>query len=226
MVNYSFLKRLMVVGERQVLQKMTYYAELIESSSNYIMEMISGESENLETLAENVYEKEKEGDSLTFNLKNIITSGAIGSNLMDNFLDLAETFDDILDKAYWISREVVRARNSPLFNDEREKFIRNVYSNFIDIINSNISASKLIKQILEANNLEEIRAKREEIERLEQEVDEMKDGIIDLLYKKSDSISYLAFNHLNSMVHILDDMLDGCEDVSDIVLTIVQSVSK
>ena len=226
MVNYSFLKRLMVVGERQVLQKMTYYAELIESSSNYIMEMISGESENLETLAENVYEKEKEGDSLTFNIKNIITSGAIGSNLMDNFLDLAETFDDILDKAYWISREVVRARNSPLFQDEREKFIRNVYSNFIDIINSNISASKLIKQILEANNLEEIRAKREEIERLEQEVDEMKDGIIDLLYKKSDSISYLAFNHLNSMVHILDDMLDGCEDVSDIVLTIVQSVSK
>jgi uncharacterized protein Yka (UPF0111/DUF47 family) len=101
-----------------------------------------------------------------------------------------------------------------------------VYSNFIDIINSNISASKLIKQILEANNLEEIRTKREEIERLEQDVDEMKDGIIDLLYKKSDSISYLAFNHLNSMVHILDDMLDGCEDVSDIVLTIVQSVSK
>jgi hypothetical protein len=226
MVNYSFLKRLMVVGERQVLQKMTYYAELIESSSTYIMEMISGENENLETLAENVYEKEKEGDSLTFNLKNIITSGAIGSNLMDNFLELAETFDDILDKTYWISREIVRARNSPLFKDEREKFIRNVYSNFIDIINSNISASKLIKQILEANNLEEIRSKREEIERLEQEVDEMKDGIIDLLYKKSDSISYLAFNHLNSMVHILDDMLDGCEDVSDIVLTIVQSVSK
>ena len=226
MVNYSFLKRLMVVGERKVLQKMTYYAELIESSSNYILEMISGENENLETLAENVYEKEKEGDSLTFNLKNIITSGAIGSNLMDNFLELAETFDDILDKSYWISREVVRARNSPLFKDEREKFIRNVYSNFIDIINSNISASKLIKQILEANNLEEIRAKREEIERLEQDVDEMKDGIIDLLYKKSDSISYLAFNHLNSMVHILDDMLDGCEDVSDIVLTIVQSVSK
>ena len=226
MVNYSFLKRLMVVGERQVLQKMTYYAELIESSSNYILEMISGENENLETLAENVYEKEKEGDSLTFNLKNIITSGAIGSNLMDNFLELAETFDDILDKSYWISREVVRARNSPLFKDEREKFIRNVYSNFIDIINSNVSASKLIKQILEANNLEEIRAKREEIERLEQDVDEMKDGIIDLLYKKSDLISYLAFNHLNSMVHILDDMLDGCEDVSDIVLTIVQSVSK
>ncbi len=226
MVNYSFLKRLMVVGERQVLQKMTYYAELIESSSTYIMEMISGENENLETLAENVYEKEKEGDSLTFNLKNIITSGEIGSNLMDNFLELAETFDDILDKTYWISREIVRARNSPLFKDEREKFIRNVYSNFIDIINSNISASKLIKQILEANNLEEIRSKREEIERLEQEVDEMKDGIIDLLYKKSDSISYLAFNHLNSMVHILDDMLDGCEDVSDIVLTIVQSVSK
>ena len=220
------MKRLMVVGERQVLQKMTYYAELIESSSNYILEMISGENENLETLAENVYEKEKEGDSLTFNLKNIITSGAIGSNLMDNFLELAETFDDILDKSYWISREVVRARNSPLFKDEREKFIRNVYSNFIDIINSNVSASKLIKQILEANNLEEIRAKREEIERLEQDVDEMKDGIIDLLYKKSDSISYLAFNHLNSMVHILDDMLDGCEDVSDIVLTIVQSVSK
>ncbi len=226
MVNYSFLKRLMVVGERQVLQKMTYYAELIESSSNYILEMISGENENLETLAENVYEKEKEGDSLTFNLKNIITSGAIGSNLMDNFLELAETFDDILDKSYWISREVVRARNSPLFKDEREKFIRSVYSNFIDIINSNVSASKLIKQILEANNLEEIRTKREEIERLEQDVDEMKDGIIDLLYKKSDSISYLAFNHLNSMVHILDDMLDGCEDVSDIVLTIVQSVSK
>ncbi len=199
---------------------------MIESSSNYILEMISGENENLETLAENVYEKEKEGDSLTFNLKNIITSGAIGSNLMDNFLELAETFDDILDKSYWISREVVRARNSPLFKDEREKFIRNVYSNFIDIINSNVSASKLIKQILEANNLEEIRAKREEIERLEQDVDEMKDGIIDLLYKKSDSISYLAFNHLNSMVHILDDMLDGCEDVSDIVLTIVQSVSK
>ncbi len=226
MVNYNFLKRLMVVGERQVLRKMIYYAELIELSSKFLLEMINAEDDDLQDLAESVYRKETEGDSLTFNLKNIITSGAIGSNLMDNFLELTETFDDILDKAYWVSREIVRARNSPLFKGESRQLIRNFYSNFIDIINSSISASTFIKEILEAETLDDVKNKREEIERLEREVDEMKDGIIDSLYKKSDSISYLTFNHINAMAHTLDDMLDGCEDVSDIVLTIVQSVSK
>ena len=226
MVNYNFLKRLMVVGERQVLRKMIYYAELIELSSKFLLEMINAEDDDLQDLAESVYRKETEGDSLTFNLKNIITSGAIGSNLMDNFLELTETFDDILDKAYWVSREIVRARNSPLFKGESRQLIRNFYSSFIDIINSSLSASKFIKEMLEAETLDDVKNRREEIERLEQEVDEMKDGIIDSLYKKSDSITYLTFNHINAMVHTLDDMLDGCEDVSDIVLTIVQSVSK
>ncbi|MHB8360532.1 MAG: DUF47 domain-containing protein [Thermoplasmataceae archaeon] len=226
MVNYNFLKKLMVVGEKQVLQKMTYYTELIESSSNLLLEMISGNPSDLTDNAEYIYKKEKEGDSLTFSIKHIITSGAIGSTLMDNFLELAETFDDILDKTYWISREIVRARNSPLFNDDNSALIRSFYSSFIDIINANLSANKLIKNLLLIENLNEVKNTREEIEKLEENVDEMKDKIIDTLYKKSDSISYLTFNHINSMVHTLDDMLDGCEDISDIVLTIVQSVSK
>ena len=61
---------------------------------------------------------------------------------------------------------------------------------------------------------------------MEEKVDEIKDGIIDRLYRTSESISYLMFNHINSIVHTLDDLLDNCEDISDLVLNTMLSVSR
>ena len=57
-------------------------------------------------------------------------------------------------------------------------------------------------------------------------MDDIKDGVIDRLYRISESITYLMFNHVNSIVHVLDDLLDNYEDISDLILNTMLSVSK
>jgi uncharacterized protein Yka (UPF0111/DUF47 family) len=67
---------------------------------------------------------------------------------------------------------------------------------------------------------------RRQIEDKEERVDELKDEIIDELYRNSASIGYLTFSHLTDMVHKIDDLLDDCEDIADTVFTIITSLTK
>jgi len=38
-------------------------------------------------------------------------------------------------------------------------------------------------------------------------------------------MSYIVFEHLNTLAHKLDDLLDDCEDISDLIFTIMLAVT-
>jgi predicted phosphate transport protein (TIGR00153 family) len=226
MVNYHFLKKIMVIGERQSLLNMEKYLSLAIENSNILISMFEKPENNIIEMCKTISTNEKAADEITLLLKRDITSGAIGSSLMDNFLTLIEKFDDIIDKTYWISREMLRAKDSFIANVFHMEPIRGFYENFQKILQLNIQAVGNVNQMLEISDIEQVKTVRNKIQSLEEEVDEIKDGIIDRLYKTSESITYLTFNHINSIVHTLDDLLDNCEDISDLVLNTMLSVSR
>lgn len=227
MVNYKFLKKLMVVGERNVLNKLVRYADLGTDATLSLKEMFIGNKSRFDEINEKIMMIEKEGDDFNLELKRDITSGAISSNLMDNLTMLVETCDDILDKSYYLSREIKRMGQDYLFaTDEALQAARYSYKIFANMLEKNIVALATVKKMFETDDYSIIKKSREEIEVLEEEVDELKDDLIDNIYKNSNKLPYIVFYHLTGVAHKIDDLLDDCEDIAELVQTIYLSVTK
>lgn len=226
MVNSHFLKKIMVIGEQQMLKSMGDYLSLAKENSESLIKIFTAPENEIAELCNRIEKNEKDADEITLHVKRNITSGAIGASLMENFLTLAEKFDDVIDKTYWVAREMKRTKNSLISNSFHTEPLLAFYENFVKILSINIQATEEVKKLLEISDIDGIKKVRERIENFEENVDEIKDGVIDRLYRISESITYLMFNHVNSIVHVLDDLLDNYEDISDLILNTMLSVSK
>ena len=67
---------------------------------------------------------------------------------------------------------------------------------------------------------------RKEIETLEEQGDDVKDMGFDRLYRITPTLQYLQFSHYSELLHKCDDVLDTCEDFSDLIVSIVTSITK
>ncbi|MCL4327041.1 MAG: DUF47 family protein [Candidatus Thermoplasmatota archaeon] len=227
MVNYNFLKKLMVVGERHVLEEIITYIEKAKLAEENLKEAMTGSPEKIKLANIAIRDLEKEGDVMTMNLKHEITNGAISSTLMSNLSELIEKCDTLLDTSYFISREIKRMNNAlENYPDTEKQLILKSYSVFVKMLDADSLALDSLKGMLLSRDIQEMKKFRLAIETDEEKVDEYKDDLIDDLYRKSTSLSYLSFSHLTNVVHKVDDLLDDCEDISDIVLTIVTSLTK
>ncbi len=225
MVNYNFLKRILVVGEKNLLSRLSVYPLMgIESSSNLIL-MLKNAPSDVEKYNEIVRSIEKKGDEMDIDFRHEVTSGAISSSLMDNLLGLIEKCDDILDKTYFTSREINRFNIHYKMTEEEKNVRDHAYDSFITILEANKKSLDFVHSILNENDLSKMKEDRKNIEAIEEQVDEIKDNIIDFTYLNSTKISYLVFEHLNTLAHKLDDLLDDCEDISDLVFTIMLAVT-
>jgi uncharacterized protein Yka (UPF0111/DUF47 family) len=225
MVNYNFLKKILVVGEKNLLSRLSEYTVMgIEGSSNLIL-MLKNAPSDVEKYNEIVRQIEKDGDEMDITFRHEVTSGAISSSLMDNLLDLIEKCDDILDKCYFTSREINRFNINYTMTPDEKAVKELAYTDFIKILEANKKSLDFVHSILNENDLSKMREDRRNIEAIEEQVDEIKDNIIDYTYKNSTKISYIVFEHLNTLAHKLDDLLDDCEDISDLVFTIMLSVT-
>ena len=227
MVNANFLKKLLMVGEKNVLSRLTGYVDYARNAVDVLEKMLQIDHVDYDSLNNQVRNIERNGDVLTMEIKHDITSGAISSNLMDNLANLVETCDDILDKTYYISREIRRmGKNHNRKDDDSTKMLKTGYDVFIKMLDiSKISLEHVRSIFLNAESAH-MTEQRKSIEKLEEDVDEFKDDLIDEVYRNADSISFLVFSHLIGVVHKIDDLLDDCEDISDLVMNIETSVTK
>lgn len=227
MQNFGFLRRLMTLGERQALQEFLPYIDYASEASNLLISMLGADKEQLEEINEKIRTAEKKADDLTIAIAGDVTQGAINATLLGHLLALTETFDDLLDRSLYISREVKRVEQiRDTFEAASEKTISECYGEFAGMLKANLDALELLRSILMASKTASMRKIRKEIEELEERVDDMKDSIMDTVYSHWNEINYLVFNHLVSLTHKIDDMLDDCEDISDLVMTIVSSIAK
>ena len=146
---------------------------------------------------------------------------------MDNLANLVETCDDILDKSYYISREIRRmGKNHNRKDDDSTKMLKTGYAVFIKMLDISKESFEHVRTIFLNAESAQMTLQRKSIEKLEEDVDELKDDLIDDVYRNADSISFLVFSHLIGVVHKIDDLLDDCEDISDLILNIETSVTK
>jgi len=165
---------------------------------------------------------EKESDDLTFKLSEDIMNGAINPAVLRDLLHVTDLTDRVFDDYYFIAREV----NRTVVSGIELPMVDQMTKTFIGMVNLADKQLETLGKLLEANSMDEVRSFRQEIEKLEEEGDELKDSAFDDMYVNRRLFDFFSFQHYTQVLRKLDDIEDGVEDISDLVLAIANTISR
>lgn len=164
----------------------------------------------------NVRRLEQTADDEKFRVANMITSGAVAPNVLDNMLSLLGHQDNIVNSLYNLARELSRYG---VRDEEEDRYIRARVAEVIQLVQT---ALETLLTMYEQADLTKLRALRQAIERLEEAGDTIKEGMLDHAY--AEAATFQSFYHTVQVAYLADNILDGCEDSADALLTIVSSI--
>ncbi len=220
------IKGILVLGEKNIFSELSQIVDIAVESNKIVSGMFKAdykEKELIEAL-HSVQQLEKKSDEVAFKISEDVTGGAISPNVIDSLLESIQTADDTVDTYYYIGRELARMSKAYASGFQMHHADwDSVYSNMLALASE--SHSKL-KQLLSSSSIAEILALRKEIETLEEKGDDIKDLGFDRLYSITPNLHYLEFHHYQELLHKCDDILDSCEDFSDLIVAVVTSILK
>lgn len=221
------LRRTLVLGEKNVFAELSQMITIAAEANTKLQSML-GNCKNQECLDAGLAEikrLENKSDQIAFKTSEDITSGAISPNVSNSLLESVQVADDILDTYYYLSRELNRMFHArfPYSEAPEDEEWTAIFKSLLDLADK---ALVKVKAILASSDLDEIKRLRGEIEALEHQGDEIKDRGFDRLYHSAPNMHYLQFYHYSEMMHKFDDILDACEDLSDLLLSIINSILK
>ena len=165
---------------------------------------------------------EKQSDEITFRLSEDIMNGAINPAVLRDLLHVTDLMDSVFDDYYFLAREVNRTVTSgiglPMLDDMTKIFV--------GMVNLADKQLETLGKLLEANSMDEVKSSRAEIEKLEQECDELKDSGFDDMYENHKLFDYFSFQHYTEVLRKMDDISDSVEDISDLILAIANTISR
>jgi uncharacterized protein Yka (UPF0111/DUF47 family) len=81
-------------------------------------------------------------------------------------------------------------------------------------------------RLLEANSMDEVRSLMSEIEKLEEEGDELKDSGFDSMYENRKLFDFFSFQHYTLVLRELDNVQDAVEDMAALLRAIAHTLSR
>ena len=223
------VRRIFESGERILFGEISKVVDLalvcVKSLKNMILLELKGDINSLKTLAKEVYEMEKKADDLILGITLKITRGALATGIRENFLELSQKTDNLLDYSHFASREIVRMVQFSELHASKE--MERLFYRLIKIAEIVEKSVEKLKELLNIAQKSEEKAINlaMEIERLEEEIDELKEECLDDIYSISSKLSFHEFHHLTTLVHTLDNISDCCEDASNSIITIIRSLT-
>ncbi|MEM4311381.1 MAG: DUF47 family protein [Nitrososphaerales archaeon] len=177
--------------------------------------------EEVRSMAHKVAKLEREGDKITRSLDIEISSGSLAPPLLEDFKRIVEYADEVLDKLHFMARELNRGiAYVKLMNEVEAK----VYSLIGEILKKGKEANIKMRKLLVSlgYSIEEAREIARDIEALEEEVDEIKNMSLDIIY--SSPQNFLIFHHLLQLTMVAESILDIYEDISDLSISLVKAL--
>ena len=221
------VKGILVVGERNIFAELAQIVTIAAQTNIIIKAMfkIGNDKTALITNMHAVRDLEKKSDEVAFKLSEDITSGAVSPNILDNLIECTHVADDIVDTHYYLSRDLTRLAKADLtdFSLDPEADWLGIFEKMFELADQSLAK---LKQALSTGNVPEILQLRKEIEALEEKGDDVKDGGFDKLYAYAPKMHFLQFYTYSELLHKSDDVLDSCEDLSDLIVSIVTSILK
>ena len=220
------IRGIFVIGEKNIFIELAQIVDIAAEANTLVASSFRedyGEKELTE--ATNTMQLlEKKSDDIAFKIGEEITSGAISPNIIDDLLKSVQVADDIVDLYYYLSRE--RYRMSKVYSAGFESKRPGWDSVYVDTLALAEKCLLKLKQALFSSNATEILELRNEIEVLEEQGDNLKDGGFDRLYNMTPNLHYLQFYHYTELLNKCDNVLNSCQDLSDLIVAVVTSILK
>ncbi len=209
---------------RDINKLVSLAVDSVKNLSSLVSLELDGNLKELKDHAKRIAELEKEGDLLTLKVTENVVKGALATGLRESFIELLQRIDNILDSAHILARDIVRTREFiPLKKSDKIKRIFSLLFNLSDIaIDAVEKLSEMLKVAQEAG--EEAISIGFEIEKLEEMGDDLKEEILDRIYEVAREMHFQDFYHVINITHQLDNIIDGCEDASNSITTIIKSL--
>jgi uncharacterized protein len=220
-------KRALVVGEENIFGELSQIIVIAAEANTILTNMLSHckDEKCLDEGMQAIRVLENKSDSIAFKVNEDITTGAVSPNILEHLLECVHVADDIVDTYFYQARELSRMNKArfPYSEDLQDLEWITTFKSMLELAEK---ALVKVKQTLLVSDMSEILQLRREIEALEGQGDEIKDKGFDVLYHEAPHIHYLQFYHYSELLHKFDDILDGCEDLSDLVLSVITSILK
>jgi uncharacterized protein Yka (UPF0111/DUF47 family) len=221
------VKGFFVPGERDAFLRIQELAGLAEEALLLLVKILSRPSNGLkdiESYTERINLLEKDGDRIAQSLEEMIGRGSMTASLDYDFARLADNVDSILDRAHGLSRQLRRVTRRPL--REAKEFDSDFRKEQISLIEIGLAQLRIFRKLLNTAGSDRNTAidLARQIESLEEQGDDVKDSMLDEIYGSWEKLDYASFhNYLETTIEA-DDILDLCEDASDLVMAITKAL--
>lgn len=214
------LKRLFSTGLESVKEKVKDHIALSQESLLILQGLIlnkSLEKSEVDEAVRKVTALEREGDEIVRDLMDKVTQGAVVPTIANVVMVMLDNVDNILDMIYFAIKEVKRGHH--LWSNEQVYAV--VSAEVKEMLHLSKTMLEYLQNMLNARNDEEIRRYARLIASLEEEIDEIKENILDKIY--SIELNAVEFNHLVSLVYTADKIADNIQDAAYHLATVLTS---
>jgi uncharacterized protein Yka (UPF0111/DUF47 family) len=221
------IKNFFLPGEKEAFDRIGELARLGEDSLNLLVKILSLTDDDLaqvEADTGRISALEKEGDKITQSLEEELGKGSISASLANDFGRLVDSVDSVLDRAHSLSRQLRRIAKTPL--EQAKEFDAAFRREQVRLVEIGRRELKLLCELLDVAGSDRTKAlaMAHEIELLEEQGDDVKDAMLDEIYGSSHKLDYALFHSYIQTTIEADDILDLCEDASDLVITVTKAL--
>jgi predicted phosphate transport protein (TIGR00153 family) len=219
----------LIVGEKELLKRLTMHLQLSQRALEILEGMVLSAVENNSISKAKVSEGmreiaalEREGDEIVRQANYELLKGAIPATTVPIADAILNKSDDILDGIHILSRELKRTYTLCGTEHVRE-FLS---EEFLEMIRIGKEALKNLLEIvssLDTRSFSDIRVMVMGIQKLEEEVDDIKDSALDKLYSNARELTYIEFFSIMSLIFEMDDVLDSIKDIAHMLLTLIST---
>src|SRR5947199_9966621 len=215
------------LGERDAFTRIYDLASLGEESLQLLVKILTNSPNGLsdiETCTNRISLLEKQGDKIVQSIEEMFGKGSISAILMREFERLADSVDSVLDRAHALSRQIRRVTKRPL--REAKEFDAIIRKDQVRLIELGLIQLQGLRKLFSVagSNMKESLELAKKIESLEEQGDDVKDNMLDEIDGSWEVLDYCSFNNYLETTIEADDILDRCEDASDLVIVIMKGL--
>jgi len=214
-------------GEKEAFGRISQLAVLGEDALALLVKILSRTDNNLamvEADTSRISELEKEGDKITQSIEEEIGRGSISASLANDFGRLVDCVDSVLDRAHAVSRQLRRMTKGPV--RKSREFDASFRKEQVRLVEIGRQELRILRELLATAGSDRTKAMAmaREIEELEEKGDDVKDAMLDEIYGSWEKLDFAAFNNYIQTTIEADDILDLCEDASDLVIAVTKAL--
>ncbi len=221
------LRGFFLPGEKEAFARISELARLGEEALDLLVKILSGTHNGLAEVEEytnKISAMEKEGDRITQSVEESLGRGSISASLAADFERLVESVDSVLDRAHSLSRQLRRVTKRPL--RQAREIDASIRKDQVRLVEIGRHQLKILRELLDVAGTNKTKALEmaKEIEKLEEQGDDIKDAMLDEIYGSTEKLDYASFHNYIQTTIEADDILDLCEDASDLVIAVMKAL--